>query len=184
MPNVDTTTPPPLDPVRAALDDPGLRARLRAHAACLLDRWLADQPRTRRDQEADEIVNESLARAWTRRAAFDPALGDAAGWVHGFVFRVMAEACEKLRKLPSQGIPDATELTVDPDEFDDEPEFDPFALLDHLPGDDRIAVEGFFRLGWSHRQIADRLGIREGTARQRVNRALIKLRQIAGEVTR
>lgn len=184
MPTLDTTTAPPVEPVLAALDDPDLRGRLRVHAGCLLNRWLADQPRTRRDQEADEIVNEALARAWEKRAAFDPAIGIAAGWVHGFVFRVLAEACEKLRKLPTQGIPDATELTVDPDEFDDEPDFDPFALLVHLPEDDRIAVEGFFRLGWSHRQIADRLGIREGTARQRVSRALIKLRQIAGEVTR
>lgn len=184
MPASDTTTAPPPDPVRAALDDPDLRARLRVHAGCLLDRWLADQPRTRRDQEADDAVSESLARAWARRAAFDPALGDAAGWVHGFVVRVLAEACQRLRKLPTQGIPDATGLAVDPAEFDGEPEFDPFALLDHLPEDDRVAVEGFFRLGWSHRQIADRLGIREGTARQRVSRALGKLRRIAGEVTR
>ncbi len=182
MPTTDTLAAPPVDPVSAALQDPELRERLRAQVLCRLNRWLPDQPRTRRLQEAEEVIDRVLAIAWQKRDEFEPTR-DVGAWVHGIAVRVASEACRKLRKQPAQFLPDADPRSVEAEDLS-EPAFDPFALLDHLPPDDRIAVEGFFRFGWSHRQIGDRLGIREGTARQRLNRALSKLRAIAGEEQR
>lgn len=169
-----TTAAPPDDPVRAALADPATGPALMAQAMSRLNRWLADLPRSRREQEAREVVDLTTARAWEVRATFDPAVGGAGAWLHGVLVRVLSEHCRKLRKLPAQPPADLDGRAARPD-FGTDPGSDVIARLDRLRPDERALVEWAVFDDLSHRQIADRLKIREGTARVRLHRVLTKL---------
>jgi len=169
-----------IDEVREReFSDPDLHRRLRSHCLILLNRKLGNQPLTRRHEEAEEIVQIVMQRAWQCRKHFDSERGSLAAWLHGFLVRVVAEQCRAIRKHPVA----LTEPLPDKHRHDDGPDHpDPLAMLEHLSREDRVAVEGFYLLNLSHRQIADRLGITEGAARVRLLRALNKLRRRAGEV--
>ena len=171
-----TSLAPPADPIRAALDDPALWNRLSKHALCRLNRWLADKPRTRRVQESQEIVAETMKRAWQNRAVFNPAAGVVAGWVHGILVRVTNEHCRKLRKLPTQPPADfdaRTATIVEP------PIGDLTRYLERLSPEDRALIQWFHLDEDSHADIANRLGISEGTVRTRLCRAMARLKKLA-----
>lgn len=179
IPTNPASTAPPEDLVKREFNNPEIYRLLLCHALAILNHKLADQPRARRQQEAEEVVQIVLQRAWQARQQYDPERAGLSAWLHGFLVRVVAEQCRAIRKRP-------TSLNHYPDDWIDKNEHqydqDPLAMLEHLPPEDRVAVEGFYLQNLSHRQIADRLRISEGTARVRLLRALNKLRQIAGEV--
>ncbi len=52
------------------------------------------------------------------------------------------------------------------------------AALGRLSGADRAALAGVYFEGLSHKQVAERLGVSEGTAHKRVQRAVAKLRRV------
>jgi RNA polymerase sigma-70 factor (ECF subfamily) len=174
-------TAPPDDPVRAALDDPGLRGELTAHALARLGTWLSDRPAVVRTDAAEEIVQEALRRAWDRRATFDPAAGSSvAGWVHGILNNALSEYCRALRKQPAQ-------LPADPAGWESlagrmDPAGDTADVqtwLDQLPADQRRIVTLHHLDELSHREIGKQLGISEANSRIRLARAMLELRRLA-----
>ena len=177
-PTIPRYTDPTADPVRAGLGDPEVVERLKAQAMTRLNAWLADLPRERRAQQAEDVFQQTVERALARADSYDAAKGDVGGWLHGILVHVLKETCRKLRKQPAQAALDRVPAAAVPDAPD---QFDPLTLLEHLSPDERVCVEGFYLQRWSHRQIADRLGIEVGTARARLRRALIKLRHKAWE---
>lgn len=176
------THPPPTakpddDPIAVALGDPATRRDLLAQAMSRLNRWLADRPRASREQEAEEIVNEVVKRAWAGRAKYDPSRAGIRVWLGGFVPRVLAEYCRKLRKV--EALPIAfqhrhRECTIDVS-------FDGWNLDDALrqiPPEERKLVVWACVDELTHREIGDRLRITEDNSRQRLRRALAKLERI------
>ncbi|HVK17095.1 MAG TPA: sigma-70 family RNA polymerase sigma factor [Fimbriiglobus sp.] len=174
-------TAPPDDPERAALDAPELRGELTAHALARLGIWLSDQPAATRADAAQEIVQETLQRAWRRRDTFDPAAGTSlAGWTHGILNHVLSEHCRALRKQPAQPPADPAgweDLAARMDPAEDPAEVND--LLDLLPADRRQIVTLYYLNELSHREIGERLGISEVCSRVRLARALNELRRLA-----
>ncbi len=170
-----TTVPPPTlapqddDPVRAALTSAIVRQDLIAQAVSRLNRWLADRPKMVRLQEAEVIVNETLKRAWERRATFDPAR-DVGGWLHGILSNVASEKCRELRKQPAQ-LPEKIESAAREVSYGQEPG-DLTRLLNHLNATDRNLVTWAVIENLSHKEIGERLNIREDASRQRLRRLL------------
>ncbi len=177
-----TTHPPPAvapddDPVAVALGDPATRRDLIAQAMSRLNRWLADRPRASREQEANEIVDMVIERAWAGRAKYDAARADVRAWVGGFVPRVLAEYCRKLRR--AEALPIAFEHRHRESAID--VSFEGWSLddaLKRIPPEERELVVWACVDELTHREIGDRLKITEVNSRQRLKRALGKLERI------
>jgi DNA-directed RNA polymerase specialized sigma24 family protein len=95
-------TAPPDDPVGRVLADPVVRGELLSHALAILDQWLADKPRAVRQEEAEEIVQNTCAVALQRQADYDPTAGTVAGWTHGILMRVAYSQARAVRRQASQ----------------------------------------------------------------------------------
>jgi DNA-directed RNA polymerase specialized sigma24 family protein len=58
---------------------------------------LKDKSRERRSREAEEIVSETITRAWQKQADYHPDLGDVDARLCGILRRIAHENCRKLR---------------------------------------------------------------------------------------
>lgn len=132
------------------------------------------------DVSAD-LTAESFARALTSRGRFDPALGDARGWLFGIARHLLADSVrvgvvenEARRRL---GMPvamledEALKRIV---ELADQPAL---SALNALPSDQRDAVVGRVLEGQPYELLAADLRCSQSVARKRVSRALRTLRQ-------
>lgn len=168
------TPTPTVDPLRAALDDTTVRERLRVRVLVKLGRWLQGAPIARRQEEADEIVAETLQRAWAGQAKYDPAR-PVIGWLQGILTNVLHEYSRRFKKQPQQlinvDLPDREAVA----RFEDQ---ELLALvLDRLTPDERNLVEWSMHEGLSYQQIAERMQITEGNARLRLHRLKAQLRR-------
>lgn len=171
---------PPTDPVRAALDDPGVLSDLIRHACSRLGVLLADRPPTVREDLTRDAVQEAIRRALSRPGTYDGEHGPVAPWLHGILERVLHELCRALRKQPAQ--PDADPAgweniaarMSDPDRV---AELTP--LLGRLTGEQRQIIALHHLDGLPHDRIAAELGISVGNSRLRLARAMRALRELA-----
>jgi RNA polymerase sigma-70 factor (ECF subfamily) len=175
--NQPTPTAPPEDSVRAALDDPAVRAKLLAHARAVLRGHPAD---------VADAVQEVFRRAWDRRHSFDPAIGSAEGWLFGFAALVFREVFRAAGRRPAQEPDDQAlweKLAVAPVGTDTDTADRRLLverLLDRLPAEFRAAVELRYLDELDYPEIAGRLTITVVNARMKVCRGLKLLRDLAG----
>lgn len=132
-------------------------------------------------QLAADLLAETFAQAWVHRARFrDQAGGSAAPWLFGITRNLLAgwhrrgrvevAARRKLGMVAQVG-------AVEPlDSVDDELAPELTAALDGLPPTQREALELRVVDELDYPEIATRLGTSEGSARNRVYRALSTLR--------
>ena len=171
-------SPPPAasseDAVRAALDDPAVRAKLLAHARAVFRGRHAD---------AEDAVQEVFTRAWARRHTFDPAGGPAGGWLYGFAANVFQEMFRAAARRPVQppADPAAWEpAVVAPDADLADARLRAERHLNRLsPGDREVLHLRFFD-ELNLPAIAVRLGITYEAARMRFSRAVRRLQNLAG----
>src|SRR5437763_5038349 len=95
-----TVTPPvaapPQHPVRTALADPMLRIELTRHAQAVFAMKLASRPAALRAEETEDAVQETLKRALSIQATFNPTTGSTVdAWMHGIMNKVCFEHCRK-----------------------------------------------------------------------------------------
>ena len=171
-----TIVPPPTDPVRAALIDPDRQQKLLHQAMAFLGQRHGDWHQTLRRQEAESIVSKLAVRALEKAANFDSEKGEIGAWLHGLFVNICREHHREYRKHNLNSLNEEVAGRELP-----EPPPDPESLLEYLSPEERTIVEGHHLQGLSFRQIADQLGIAEGAARQRLHRALKKVRQLRGE---
>lgn len=178
-------TAPPDNPVGRALADPVVRGELLNHALVILGRWLADKPRAVRQEEAEEIVQNTCAVALRRQADYDPGTGTVVGWTHGILVRVAYSQARAVRRQASQPADSAkwelfaTDMCAPPADAADA-SFDIPVYLARLTSDQRDLLDMRYRDGLELDQIAVRLGIRPGAVRVRMCRALAAARDAAG----
>jgi RNA polymerase sigma-70 factor (ECF subfamily) len=170
----------PIDPVRAALDDPDVRTKLLHHAVARLTLWLADRRQSVGD-EAGEAVQEACKRAVERAAEFDPARSRVAAWLHGILNNVLHEHCRAIHKAPQQpeASPAEWENLAAPMMDDDPARLD--RLLEGIREDDRQIVTMHHLDGLSHDEIATAMKISVGTSRIRMYRAMTELKKLAAK---
>jgi RNA polymerase sigma-70 factor, ECF subfamily len=148
----------------------------RVHESAVL-RYFAR--RTRRPDVAADLTAETFARALAGRQGFDPARGEARGWLFGIARHVLAQSLEhgrvesetrKRLKMEPLVLDDALLARID------ELAGDATAELEAIADDQRVAVRGRILDDLEYPVLAAQLRCSEAVVRQRVSRGLRALR--------
>jgi RNA polymerase sigma-70 factor (ECF subfamily) len=130
---------------------------------------------------AEDVVQETFARAWRSRGRFDPALGSLRTWLFSIERRVLLDQAGRQARtgtvpLREQDEPvgvEGLEAAVSGWQVD--------AALEALSLEHRRILDEIYFQGRTGPQVARRLGIPEGTVRSRAFYALRMLRVILDE---
>jgi RNA polymerase sigma factor (sigma-70 family) len=172
--------------LRRSLRNPDAFVEVCRRHSTALDGWLAAELRD--DALARELLAETLAEAWFSRRRFsDPGDGSARPWLfgiaHNLVRRVRRDRAIETRARARLGLP-----LPEPDAYADLIERlaaeqqlgSAEEQLDHLPGEQRDALELRVVQELDYDEIGRRLQITPEGARTRVFRALGTLRSQLG----
>jgi RNA polymerase sigma factor (sigma-70 family) len=136
--------------------------------------------RTRRREDAEEIVADTLLVAWRRRQHM-PGGADAIPWLYGVARRLVANQRrgQGRRRRLERVLEPLTRPTVDPGELAEAADMTRavVAASRRLREDDQEILRLAAWEGLSHRQIAVSLGCSENAAALRLHRARQRLRE-------
>ncbi|MGE3247496.1 MAG: sigma-70 family RNA polymerase sigma factor [Beijerinckiaceae bacterium] len=135
----------------------------------------------RRRELAEEVVHDAFISIWNRSVSFDPALGSARGWIYTVVRN---RALNVVRDNRREDIADPAIVSAALDAR--EIVADAFAqladasrlrqCLERLDEKKRESVMMSYVTGYSHGEIAGRLGVPLGTVKAWVKRGLASLK--------
>ena len=140
----------------------------------------------RRREVAEDALHDAFVRVWWHAERFDPTRGPAIGWM---ITIVRNSAINLLRKtgretpLESGDDDESVDLLDRLAEVPGIPPIDRIGLarclgeLDHVQ---RQCVVMAFAEGWSHEELAERLGHPLGTIKSWIRRSLLRLRECLG----
>ena len=125
-------------------------------------------------EDVDDVLQDTLARAWRSRTTFDGSRGSFAAWIMKIAFHSYldqrADAARHPRALGDDDRRLAARRTGDTDVRDEIG-----ALLGRLPAIQQDVVLRFHQRGESIREIARDLNIPEGTVKSHLHRARRRL---------
>ncbi|MFP4513992.1 MAG: sigma-70 family RNA polymerase sigma factor [Acidimicrobiales bacterium] len=160
------------------MDDAGFDEAVRTlhdeHAPALLA-WA--RRRTRDPREAEEIVQETLVRAWRKHDQYDPGRGSERAWLFGIARNVATDLHRRNARHLSAVPADRIDLTADGPDMDRVVEASlVHDALNALSVDHRAVLIEIYYRGRSVHEAAARLGIPDGTVKSRTYHALRSLR--------
>ena len=131
---------------------------------------------------AEEVAQDTFLALWRRPGAFDPSRGSLQGFLAGIARNKAIDAVRKeesARRSRDALIAEAEEPSTIPrgDEYLDE-RYEMLAALRELSEVQREAIVLAYFGGRTYREVAEELGIPEGTAKTRLRDGLIRLRQV------
>lgn len=135
---------------------------------------------------AEEVAQEAFVRAWRHAAAFDVRRGDVTTWLLTITRNIAIDVLRMRRAHPVEPhlvLPegaDASEDLVDEQVARDDAARRILTAATRLPAEQRRALLMSAFQGHSAREISEQEGIPIGTAKTRIRRALIKLRDELG----
>lgn len=121
------------------------------------------------DSERDDVVQEALIRAWTKRGQFDPNRGTPAAWL-------LAITADQARRARSRRRPLLGMLPGRVRPIDDE--LDLAQAVTSLSGRQRLAVDCFYFVGLGIAETAAVMGCSEGTVKSTLSDARNRLRKL------
>lgn len=123
---------------------------------------------------ADDVVQESLERAWRRRTTYDGSRGAALPWL----LAITADRARRhrLRHRVLHPLEDRAALVADHDG-----RVDLLAAVARLPRKQRLAVELFYFVDLDIASVAGVLGCAEGTVKSQLSDARGRLRTLLEE---
>jgi RNA polymerase sigma-70 factor (ECF subfamily) len=134
---------------------------------------------------AEEVVQDVFTALWERPAAFDPDRGSVRTWLATLAHRRAVDRVRASERARRRELASATSDVADVDVAAEGEAADLSARLwtavDALPDDQRDAVRLAYAEGRTYREVADLLGIPEGTAKSRLRLGLRKLAGALGE---
>ena len=120
--------------------------------------------------DRDDVVQEALVRAWTKRSQWDPDRGSAAGWL----LAITADQARRARRRSAA--PRGHLVAVPPP--DEHHRLDLDRALDRLTARQRLAVDCFYYAGLSIAETAQVMACAEGTVKSTLADARAKLRPL------
>jgi len=144
----------------------------------------------RDEREAEDVLQEGFTHLWRRATTYDPARSSAFTWAV-MIFR--HKAIDRLRgrqrreRLVERAgddpmlAPESDTRSAEAPSMHEEVTMVRLAL-DQIPADQKQAVELAFFGGFTHEEIAARLGTPLGTIKARIRRGLLRLRDFLKEV--
>jgi RNA polymerase sigma-70 factor (ECF subfamily) len=138
--------------------------------------------------DAEEVLQETFVRVWSRAETYDARLGSPAAWVvriarNRAIDRVRARQARAGVNAPVPAVVDAAAARELPSH--DTPEsvlhatYAARALrgaVAGLPAAQRILIEAAFFEGYTHQELAARFGVPLGTVKTRIRNGLLSLR--------
>jgi RNA polymerase sigma-70 factor (ECF subfamily) len=163
----------------AVADEAGLRAAFLDHGAELLG---FARRALRGSATAEDVVQETFARAWRSRHRFDPALGSLRTWLFAIERRAILDAMGRQSRHETVPLADA-----DGDAVEDRVDaallsWQLSTVLEHLDDDHRLVIAELYFNGRTSREVSTLFGIPEGTVRSRAFYALRTLRGLLEDV--
>lgn len=142
---------------------------------------------TRSHGAAQEITQDVLLRV-CRRGGFDASRGTLDAWVqivtqHTAIDWIRSEVAQQRRVAKVGAMHVATIPLVEDVVTDRSRATNLRAAVARLPDDERIVVSLAYFDELTYRQVAERLGLPEGTVKSRIRRALTRLAQTTAVVT-
>jgi RNA polymerase sigma-70 factor (ECF subfamily) len=138
---------------------------------------------TQRAEIAADLTAEVFALALAGAASFDPARGNARGWLFGIARHELADTWERgrvedraRRRIGLEPLALTDEALERIDQLGREPATNALTLLAGLPDDQRTAVHGRVVQERDYADLAAELRCSESVVRQRVSRGLKALR--------
>jgi RNA polymerase sigma factor (sigma-70 family) len=121
------------------------------------------------DLERDDVVQEALIRAWTKRGQFDPQRGTASAWL----LAITADRARRTRRgrRPLLGFLPGRVRPIDD-------ELDLAHAITGLSGRQRLAVDCFYFVGLGIAETAAVMGCSEGTVKSTLSDARNRLRNL------
>ena len=129
-------------------------------------RWLGDVG------EAEELVQETLVRAWRQADRFDPARGRVATWLFGIARHIATDRWRVRGRHATVSLDAASDRELDGGFTELAGAWDVAVALEHLPPAQREVLVMAYRHDLSQSQISDALGIPLGTVKSRTFHAL------------
>jgi RNA polymerase sigma-70 factor (ECF subfamily) len=129
--------------------------------------------------EAEEVLQEVFAQAWTRSGTYHPAFGSPAGWLVGIARN---RAIDRLRENAAKGRPpEPAPMSPVADTAErraslGEQQLDIRRALDALPSDQRDLIEQAYFLGLTQSELAARFGLPLETVKTRIRSGMQALR--------
>lgn len=167
-----------LEKRRESADEAGLREAFLAHGGELFGfarRSLNSK------ESAEDVVQETFARAWRSRSRFDSTLGTLRTWLFTIERRVILDVSAQQRKSQlrplEEGLEPVEEDHVERAMLGWQMEF----ALQRLDPEHRIVITELYFNGRSGREVAELLSLPEGTVRSRAFYALRVLRLLMEE---
>jgi RNA polymerase sigma-70 factor (ECF subfamily) len=129
--------------------------------------------------EAEEVLQDVFVQAWTRASTYHRALGSPAGWLVGIARnRAIDRVRAKTVRSGTSETAAAPPLMETPENQASvgEQQLDIQRALGVLPSEQRDLIEQAYFLGFTHSELADRLGLPLGTVKTRIRSGLQMLR--------
>jgi len=137
--------------------------------------------------DAEEVLQETFVRVWSRADTYDPRLGSPAAWV---VRIARNRAIDRLRARQARAdvnapVPAAAEAAPPEPPTRETPETmlqNAFAAMAvrgavaELPAPQRTLIEAAFFEGYTHQELSARFGVPLGTVKTRIRNGLVSLR--------
>ena len=123
--------------------------------------------------DRDDIVQEALARAWSKRAQYDATRGTASAWLLAITADQARKAARRLRPVSDLDDHDAPVSRPDLDA-----RMDVDHALTSLSARQRLAVDCFYFAGLSVADTAAVMGCSEGTVKSTLSDARARLRTL------
>ncbi len=167
-------------PVAGVEQGEALTRRLHAEHGEALFRWALGRVEDPRD--AEEIVAETLVRAWRHYDQYDPGRGSERSWIFGIARNSATDLYRKSKRrlrvvgdgeVAELGAEDGTEAMADISLVRD-------ALRRLSPHHRDVIVAAFFE-GMTTSEISRRLGVPEGTVKSRMYYGMRALRAVLEE---
>lgn len=165
----------PTGPLEAVLKDDQTRISLMAFAMSLLGRLRSFVARSARAEMAQDIVQETMTRAWQCKDRFQGNALQAQAWLRQILVNVEHESARASRRLPASLVTDAEAPPAS------EPDESILVSLEKLSTADQQIIRWAHLEQLSHREIAERHGITVGASRVCLARAMKNLRAIAAK---
>jgi RNA polymerase sigma-70 factor (ECF subfamily) len=141
--------------------------------------------------EAEDLLQETFVRVWTRADQYDPQLGGAVAWMvrvarNRAIDRIRARRVRAAVNAPAPDGNAAASEPVAPDAAIQTPEAAVLAAerqgrltdaLAGLPSEQRQLIEEAFFEGYTHSELALRFGLPVGTVKTRIRSGMLAMRQ-------
>lgn len=126
---------------------------------------------TRHQMEAEDIVQEAFIKIFDRLEQYQ-SKGSFEGWIRRITVNI---ALKKTQRKSFQnellGVEDYQDIHVDPKVYEKLNEEEMIALIRELPDGYRTIFNLYVIEGYSHKEIADLIGVQESTSRSQLVKA-------------